>query len=185
MNREFLKGLGLEDEAIDKVMAEYGKTVTKAKEDLTTAQTERDSLKNQLEERDTQLESLKKKATGNEELTAEIERLKGENEETKTELQTKLDKQAYDFALERALIDAKAKNPKAVKALLNTEAIKLDGDKLLGLEEQLKTLSESDGYLFTQEGDPAPIVKGAKPADGDPGATLPTDPFAAKLAKYK
>jgi hypothetical protein len=34
---------------------------------------------------------------------------------------------------------------------LNKEAIKLDGDKLLGLEEQLKNLKESDSYLFDSE----------------------------------
>jgi len=37
-----------------------------------------------------------------------------------------------DFALERALTAAKAKNPKAVKALLNLENVKLDGEQLLG-----------------------------------------------------
>ena len=169
MNREFLKGLGLEEEAIENIMAEHGKTVNKAKVDLTNAQTERDDLKTQLTERDSQLETLKVKAAGNEGLLEEINTLKEANMNTAKEYQEKLDKQAYDFALERALIDAKAKNPKAVKALLNTEAVKLDGDKLLGLEEQLKALLESDGYLFAEEQENTPpgiTIQGAKPAEG-------------------
>ncbi len=34
MKREFLKNLGLEDEVIDKIMAENGKDIEKAKGDL-------------------------------------------------------------------------------------------------------------------------------------------------------
>jgi DNA repair exonuclease SbcCD ATPase subunit len=120
-------------------------------------------LQQQLKERDTQLEELGKKAKDNEELVSEINKLKEENKQTAKELQEKLEKQAFDFNLEKALSDAKAKNPKAVKALLNTEAIKLDGDKMLGLEEQLKSLQESDSYLFG-DGEPAGL-KGRKPND--------------------
>ena len=68
-------------------------------------------MKTQLTERDSQLETLKAKAAGNEELLTEIEALKEANTNTTKEYQEKLYKQAYDFALERALIDAKAKNP--------------------------------------------------------------------------
>jgi hypothetical protein len=118
-------------------------------------------LKKQLKERDEQLEDLGKKAKGNEELVSQINKLKEDNEQTAKDYQEKLDKQAFDFSLEKALADAKAKNPKAVKALLNNEAIKLDGDKLLGLEEQLKSLKESDGYLFGEEQPPG--LKGREP----------------------
>ena len=80
MNREFLKGLGIDDEHIEKVMAEHGKSITKVKEDLTSAQSELETVKGQLTERDAQLDELSKKAEGNEALTAEIERLKADNE---------------------------------------------------------------------------------------------------------
>ncbi|NYV64643.1 phage scaffolding protein [Bacillus sp. Gen3] len=120
-------------------------------------------LDKQLKERDQQLEDLSEKAKGNEELTQQIKELKEKNEQTTKDFQEKLEKQAFDFALESTLRDAKAKNPKAVKALLNTEAIKLDGDKLLGLEEQLNALKESDGYLFVEEEQPG--LKGRKPND--------------------
>lgn len=79
MNREFLKGLGVDEENIDKIMAEHGKTVTKVKDDLTSAQSDLETAKGQLAERDTQLDELSEKAKGNEVLTAEIERLKADN----------------------------------------------------------------------------------------------------------
>jgi Phage minor structural protein GP20 len=105
-------------------------------------------LKKQLKDRDDQLTDLKTKAAGNEDLTKQINDLTELNKKTAADYQSKLDKQAFDFALKDALTGAKAKNAKAVEALLNKEAIKLDGDKLLGLEEQLKNLKESDSYLF-------------------------------------
>lgn|SRR5690554_4665409 len=151
MNREQLKELGLTDEQIEVVMREHGKTVNATKEELQTVTSERDSLKEQLSERDKQLEELRKKAEGNEELTAELNRLKELNEKTKQEFQEKLEKQAFDFALERSLANAKVRNVKAVKALLDIDSIKLDGEKLLGLDEQLNALKESDAYLFDIE----------------------------------
>lgn len=163
MNREFLKGLGLEDENIDKVMAEHGKTVNATKLELDTVTTERDGLKGQLGDRDKQLEKLSKVDVKG--MQAEIERLQGENAE-----------QAFNFNLEKALTGAKVRNPKAVKALLDTEIIKLDGDKLLNLDSQLEALKESDAYLFESEEAPPPppntpsIVVGGNPNGSGTGS---------------
>lgn len=154
MNREQLKEMGLTDEQIDKVMAAHGKVFNPTKEQLDTVTTERDSLKEQIAERDTQLDNLSKQVKDNEELTAELDRLKEENKTTAAQMQEKLDKQAFEFNLEKALSAAKVRNPKAVKALLDTEKIKLDGEKLLNLDDQLAALKESDAYLFESEEKP-------------------------------
>ena len=50
-----------------------------------------------------------------------------------------------------AITNSKAKNLKAVKANLNLDTIKLDGDKLLGIDDQLKNLRETDSYLFDMD----------------------------------
>ncbi|MEK3821462.1 phage scaffolding protein [Cytobacillus sp. FSL W8-0315] len=112
-------------------------------------------LKKQLKDRDSQLEDLKAKATGNEELTAKIQELTDLNKKTVQDYEAKIQDQAFNFALKTALTGAKAKNPKAVEALLNKDSIKLDGDKLLGLEDQLKALQKSDAYLFETEQQPS------------------------------
>lgn len=108
-------------------------------------------LKGQLKDRDTQLTDLQTKATGNEGLLQQIKDLQDANKKTTDDFQSKLDQQAYGFALKEALVGAKAKNPKAVEALLNRESIKLEDEKLTGLDEQLKALKESDAYLFEPE----------------------------------
>ncbi len=63
-----------------------------------------------------------------------------------------------DNAVERALMAAKTKNPKLAKAALDMSLIKLDGDAILGLNEQLEKLKASDGYLFedSKSGDDDP-----------------------------
>ncbi|WP_121640612.1 phage scaffolding protein [Virgibacillus sp. Bac330] len=134
-------------------------------------------LKNQLKDRDTQLEDLKTKATGNEDLQNQIQQLQEDNKKIKEDYEAKIQQQSFDFALEKTLAAQKARNPKAVKALLNTEAIKLDGDKLLGLEEQLTALKESDGYLFGEE-EPAGL-QGRQPHPGNPNNSAPQkNPFS-------
>lgn len=187
MNRDFLKEQGLNDEQIEAVMREYGKSINDYKEKAEQAdglQSQIDDYKEQIKQRDEQLDELSKQAKDNEELTAEIERLKEENKTTADEFQEKLNKQAFDFTLERALNKAGAKNEKAVKALLDVESIKLDGDTLLGLDDQLKGLKESDEYLFQQEEEEKKpkIVNEGNPKGG---AGKEEDPFSKILAKYK
>jgi|SRR5690625_1532128 len=188
MNREFLEGLGLEKETIDKVMAEHGKALNAHKEKADKAEgleSQIEDYKQQLADRDEQLNELSEKARGNEELTAQIDELKQQNETTKTEYEEKLQQQAFEHKLESTLAGAKAKNVKAVKALLDLESIKLDGDKLLGLDDQLTNLKENESYLFEQEQEPNPspqIVTPGNPDGGKGGGD--NDPFAAKLAKY-
>lgn len=172
MKREFLKELGLTDEQIDKVMGEHGKSLNEYKdkaESVESLETQINDYKGQIKERDNQLKELGEKAKGNEELTTQIDQLKKQNEATKTEYETQLNQQAFDHKLENALNSAKVKNSKALKALLDMDTIKLDGETLKGLDDQVKSLKESDSYLFEQEdtGKPAPkIVTPGNPNGG-------------------
>jgi hypothetical protein len=137
------------------------------KEKFDTVNNDNKELKTQLKQRDTQLEELKTKATGNQELTKQINDLKAANEKTTTEYQQKLESQAFDHALDRAITGAKGKNPKAIKALLDTEKLKLDGEKILGFDDQIKGLKESEKYLFDEQGS---NDRGANPGGGGGGS---------------
>lgn len=133
------------------------------KERFDAVNNEKKELKSQLDERDQQLSTLQKQAKGNEELQNAIEQLQEENKKVSEEYQQKLEKQAFDFALESALRDAKAKNIKAVKANLNVDGLKLSDGKVIGLDEQLAALKESDSYLFISENDSSPGLAGRQP----------------------
>lgn len=172
MKREFLKELGLEDEQINSVMSEYGKSVNDIKDKADKVdglESQITDYKQQITDRDKQLTDLSDKAKGNEDLQKQIQDLQKANDDVAKDWQDKLNKQQFDFALEKAITGEKARNPKAVKALLDTESIKLDGDNLLGLEDQLKALKESDAYLFGEE-EPAGL-RGRQPHVSDPSQT--------------
>lgn len=121
------------------------------KSELDTANNSIKDYKKQLKDRDQQLETLKDKAKDNKELTAEIEKLKEDNKNVAKDYEDKIQQMTFDTKLDKALTNAKAKNPKTVKALLNLENLKLDGEDIIGLKEQLEGLKESDGYLFGEE----------------------------------
>lgn len=81
----------------------------------------------------------------------DVEKLKKDAEDWETKYNTDIGKLKLEHSLDTALLAEKAKNTKAVKALLNMENIKLDGDKLIGLDEQIETLKKDSAYLFDIE----------------------------------
>ena len=59
-----------------------------------------------------------------------------------------IEKVRLESKIDLAINNAKAKNVKSVKANLDLDKIKLDGDKLLGFDDQIESLKKSDAYLF-------------------------------------
>lgn len=169
MTLEQLKEMGLDEETAKKVLKAYQDSLKDKYipiERFNEVNEEKKELKTQIEERDTQLKELKVKAAGNEELTTKITELENLNNQTKEEYETKIAVLRKETAIELRLKDEKAKNVKAVKALLDLDNVTVDGDNLIGLDEQLKTLKEKESYLFgtdtlqgrepTPPGDPMP-----------------------------
>ncbi|EAC8092865.1 TPA: phage scaffolding protein [Listeria monocytogenes] len=156
MQREYLKGLGLDDEVINKVMAENGKDITAAKQQLSEVEAERDGLKSQLTQRDKDIDDLKKDSGTSEELKKQIEDLQQKNTDLESNYQSEIAETKKNSAIELALASAKAKNPKAVRALLDNDKLELTDEGLKGLDEQLEALQESDAYLFAQESETIP-----------------------------
>ena len=79
MNREFLKNLGLEDDVVDKVMAEYGKSIKSYKDQIDQAE----SLKQEKESLETQLNDLQKTLQNKETELSGVDEIKQELEEYK------------------------------------------------------------------------------------------------------
>lgn len=101
---------------------------------------EKNELKNQLSNRDTQLKELAKITKDNEKLNSKIKELQESNKNAQTEYENKLASLRLDNGIELALTQNGALNNKAEKALLNLENIKYENDKLVWLYEQLKAL---------------------------------------------
>ena len=106
-------------------------------------------LRSQLQDYDTQIEELKKHADASSELQDKIKEIQDAKKEEVESLNNKLRQKTLDNEVEKELIKRKARNPKAVKALLDNDTIKLEeDDSVVGLSEQLDKLQESDDYLF-------------------------------------
>lgn len=119
------------------------------RERLNDKQDKIEMLENQLEERDNQIEQLKEDTNATEELQNKIEELQEKNENTREELQQQLQQQKKEDEIEKALLKNNARNPKAVKALLDDDNLELTDDgELKGLEDQLEQLKEEEDYLF-------------------------------------
>lgn len=149
MKREFLKAMGLTDEQIDKIMDEHGKTTNSLKTDIETLKQEGISFKEQLDNANSKIEEFK--SMDIDKIKSEAEDYKVKFEQSEKDAKEKLEKMQFDHILENALILAKAKDPKLVKVLLESDALKLKGDEIIGLKEQLDKVKLEKDYLFDSD----------------------------------
>ncbi|MCT4583766.1 MAG: phage scaffolding protein, partial [Peptostreptococcaceae bacterium] len=153
------------------------------KEKLDDANKNISDYKKEIKKRDGQLKDLQDKVKEDTDLSKEIEILKEENRKTTEKYEADLKEKDFNYALERALTDSKVKNPKAVKALLNLDNIKVDGDDLIGFKDQIEKLKESDSYLFNVEDNNSGGTGNITPVDNNTNNN--NDSLGAMLAKQK
>ena len=129
-----------------KIMVDDGNFIPKSRFDQVNQA--KKELEVQLKDRDTQLADLSKNNKDNESLLNQIKDLQALNKQTTTDYENKINQMQFDYALEGALTNAKCKNNKALKALLDINSIKYQEGKLEGLQEQIETLQKDASYLF-------------------------------------
>ena len=160
MKREFLKELGLADEVIDKVMTENGKDIEAHKTAASTKETELATANQTIKD----LQDTVKKFDG-----VDVAALNQQITDLQKKYDSDLSAAKLGGALEAALLGAKSKSTKAVRALLNMDDIKMDGDKLLGLDTQLEKLKTDAAYLF-EDGKPGARVDSGMEHGDPPGS---------------
>ncbi|ELS0476240.1 TPA: hypothetical protein IUT93_000475 [Enterococcus faecalis] len=148
MKKEDLIEQGLTEDQAKFVMAEHGKTVTTLNSQITTLQQSETELKNQVNKRDADLKKIQKDNSDNDALKQQIKDLQKENSDQEAKYQEQLVALQKTTALNALLSESKAKNPKAVAALLDNEKIIFKDGELSGVKEQIEELKKSDAYLF-------------------------------------
>ncbi|WP_138751861.1 phage scaffolding protein [Paenibacillus sinopodophylli] len=152
MNKEQFIALGLTEDLAEKAAAASGDElkgfVPKARFDEvnTSKKTAEDTLK----ERDKQLDELSKTAGASEELKAQITKLQGENTAAKEQYESDLKELTLTNAIKSALT-GKVHDEALATGLFDRSKLVIDGDKVVGLDEQLKGLQESKAFLFKTE----------------------------------
>lgn len=150
MKRKFLEDLGLEKETIDKIMAENGNDVNAARAEFESIKQQLEATNNQIQERDVQLESLKKSSGDNEALKKQIETLQTENKAAKEKYETEMKDLKLSAAIKLSVAGI-AHDTDIVSGLLDKSRLILSDDgKVSGLEEQLNTLKKEKSFLFKE-----------------------------------
>lgn len=162
--KEKLIELGLSDSQIKSILEEQAKELNGyiKKDKYDEKQKERDELNKQLKERDEQLNNLKKGYGDNEELKQRIAELQKTNEETETKFNKQINEFKLNSAIENVANKSGAKNVKALKSLLNFETIIISDDGVVGLDEQINKLKETESYLFKNETVVNPVINSKK-----------------------
>lgn len=182
MKKEELMKLGLDEETAAKVAAasadELKGFVPKARFDEVNG--EKKKAETDLADRDKQLETLRTSTGDVEALKTQIATLQADNKAKDDAHKAEIRQLRIDNAVAAALTDAKARNVKAVKALLNLDNAELaDDGTVKGLSDQIKLLmaSEDSKFLFDTQGVKKPAMKGAKIGEqGDEGEDHGVDP---------
>ena len=176
---EKLKSKNFELEEIDKkISAEIGKAFV-SKADFNAKNEEKKAIAEQLENANKQIEEFKGMDIDGIKKAADDWKLKAE--QAQKDAEAKITAMQFDHALDGALSGAKAKNAKAVKALLDMEGLKMNNGEIVGLNEQLEKVKEENGYLFDDD----TAEQKPKFAGTTPGASTPAlaDGFIASARK--
>ena len=153
MKRKFLEDLGLETDAIEKIMAEAGKDVTSLKARV-------DDLTEQINVKDITISEKNNKIAELEKV--DVEAIKNaEYERGKTEGSKEIEVFKKQNALDKALSKYKAKDTSILSKMLDMEKVKYH-DKfeiVEGLEPQINSIKQSHDYLFDND-KPLPTFSG-------------------------
>lgn len=186
MTKESLMAMGLTEDQATKVMeALNGSFVPKTR--FNEVNTELQTAKATIKERDSQFEALQKSTGDVEALKNQITELQTANTDQQKKHDAELKKLKIDNAVDSALKDAKAINPATVRPLLTAfleKATVSDDGTIPGLSDEICKLVKGEGtsFLFKADTNTTP-VSGTSPAGS---VTTPPDPktsdYAIRLA---
>lgn len=153
---EILKGIGIEvpeDKTADlnKELAENYKTVAEFDKVKQKLETERDGYKTQL---DTAQEALKGfEGVDVAELNGKIKQLSDDLAKQDSDYKAKIADMEFMSVLDTAVAGSGARNAKAVKALLDMDALKASQNRDADIKTALETVKKENGYMFADAPD--------------------------------
>ena len=159
MKRKFLEDMGLTKDQVDSIMDENGNDIEAAKGEAEKVKAELEQAKTQLEEANTTIDGFK----DYDQVKAQVEEYKTKFEQSKAEYETKIADMQFGSALESAITAAGGRNAKAVKALLDVDALKASKNQESDIKAAIEACQKENGYLF---GATEPINSPIGPTNG-------------------
>lgn len=163
MKRKFLEDLGLEEEVVNKIMAENGKDLTELKskvDDLTEQINVKETTIKQKNEKISELEKVDIEAMKKEQF--DLGKAEGSKEIENFKRQNAIDK----VCSEEFEVDGKkykVKDKKGLQGYLDNEKIKYENEQVTGLVEQFTEIVKTSPYLFETD------TRNPQFADSTPG----------------
>ena len=161
--REFLKGLELDKETIDTIMAEHGKLITEAKEKT-------QELESKVKDYESKISDLSSKAETNTKVQEELDTLKKQiAEEKKQKEQEDLEATLNKNVLE-AIGDAEFVNERTKNAIINEVKTALQDKANVGksAKDIFETITKDSTDIFKNKNElkDMPDIQESKPAEG-------------------
>ena len=152
MTREFLENFKVGDqtlpaEIIDAILAENGRDVA-----------ELDAVRNQLKTAEDGLKAFE--GVDVQDLQGKITALQNDLKDAKDKHQAEMADMTFNHALEAAITAAKGRNVKAIRALLDVEALKSSKNQESDIKTALDGLVKESAYLFDTGTTPPPYAAG-------------------------
>lgn len=163
--REFLRGLELDKETIDTIMAEHGKLITEAKEKT-------QELENKVKEYEAKIEELSSKAKTNTKIQEELDTLKKQIAEEKKQkeqedLEATLNKNVLEAIGDKEFVNERTKN-----AIINEVKTALQDKANVGksAKEIFEDITKDSTDIFKNKNElkDMPDIQESKPVEGKP-----------------
>lgn len=175
MKREFLEGLGLDKDTVDKIMAENGTDLEREKARTTQAKADLADAQAKLADRDKDLEQLKAAAGDTEAAKKQLEDLQAKYATETEQYKAQLAERDYADAITRGIAGKGLKfsskgAERAFIAALKEKKLELKDGELSGLDDFIKAQRESDPDSFAPDKAPPRFITGGEGGGhGSPG----------------
>lgn len=179
MKRDFLEGLGLEKDVVDKILDENSRDIGREKQKADQAKEDLAVAQKSLADRDKDIEELKKSNGDAEGIRKQLEELQGKYTKETAEYKAQIADRDYSDAINKVINDKGIKfsskaAERAYVADLKTKGLKLENGAFEGFDEWHKAQMDADPSAF-QTSKPAPsfakpVGTGGAPASEGKGA---------------
>lgn len=161
MKREFLQNFKVGDQAlpkeiIDAILDENSRDIGNVK----TTYADYDTVKNQLAEAQKTIKGFQDQGNDIETVRKSAKDWEEKYNTAIKDHEAKLAEMEFDRKIEAAITSVKGKNAKAIKALLDVDALRASKNQDADIKTAMAALQKESGYLFGEEGTPPPYAAG-------------------------